>query len=73
MLPYMQNSYGNPHSRTHSVPMCTGHSSVYNILLQYGWEAGTAVEEAREVGEWRSVIRAYVTQGHCSSDWGRPP
>lgn len=32
MLPYMIGSYGNPHSRTH----------------QYGWEAETVVEKARQ-------------------------
>ncbi|KHN71755.1 putative cysteine desulfurase, mitochondrial [Toxocara canis] len=32
MLPYMLNTFGNPHSRTH----------------QYGWDADNAVEKARE-------------------------
>ena len=33
MLPYLTESFGNPHSRTHS----------------YGWEAESATEIAREV------------------------
>ena len=33
MLPYYTDQYGNPHSRTHA----------------YGWEAESAVEEARKV------------------------
>lgn len=32
MLPYQLNDFGNPHSRTHA----------------YGWEAETAVENARQ-------------------------
>jgi len=33
MMPYMTQSYGNPHSRTH----------------MYGWESEEAVETARQV------------------------
>ena len=42
MLPYMTGEYGNPHSRTH----------------EYGWEAESAVEEARKVVQSRSSMNA---------------
>lgn len=39
MMPFYTNQYGNPHSKTHA----------------YGWEAETAVDEARKVGMHASL------------------